>query len=97
MSSLTFRVASSTLPGVFLFRLTLFCFTFVHTAVLKKSNFLNDFFLSLLVHLRDKIFIIRDLTPLNKNDFCTFKLKFSLRSKELICVIKVPNKEASAE
>ena len=62
---------------VFLFRrLTLFFrFTFVHTSKLKRSNFLNDFFLSLTAFarvtsfltlssksfLRDKILIISDL------------------------------------
>ena len=45
----------------FLFRrLTLFFrFTFVHTAKLKKSNFLNDFFLSLTAFARVTSFLTR--------------------------------------
>ena len=45
----------------FLFRrLTLFFrFTFVHTAKLKKSNFLNDFFLSLTASARVTSFLTR--------------------------------------
>ena len=37
----------------------LFCFTFVHTAKLKKSNFLNDFFLSLTAFARVTSFLTR--------------------------------------
>ena len=41
-------------------RLTLFIrFTFVHTAKLKKSNFLNDFFLSLTAFARVTSFLTR--------------------------------------
>ena len=58
---LVIRVASGILPGIFLFRrLTLFFrFTFVHTAKLKKSNFLNDFFLSLTAFARVTSFLAR--------------------------------------
>ena len=59
---LVLRVASGILPAMFFLfrRLTLFFrFTFVHTAKLKKSNFLNDFFLSLTAFARVKSFLTR--------------------------------------
>ena len=58
---LTLKVASGILPAMFLFRrLTLFFrFTYVHTAKLKKSNFRNDFFLSLTEFARVTSFLTR--------------------------------------
>ena len=44
----------------FIRRLTIFIrFTFVHTAKLKKSNFLNDLFLSLTAFARVTSFLTR--------------------------------------
>ena len=85
-------------------------FTFVHTAKLKTSNFLNIFFLSLTAFVRVTSFLILSLakvlrsiawldfdhtwpTSLNKLIFTLSSLIWvSLRSKEIICSVKVPNK-----
>ena len=80
-----------------------FRFTFVHTSKLKKSNFLNDFFLSLTLFARVTSILNLSRQTLEKRDLpdsikMTFALQnlilfsISLRSKELICAVKLPNK-----
>ena len=89
-----FELYARTCPAMFFVSSSdaLFRFTSVHTAKLKRSNFLSDFFLSLtafawvtsfLTLFSQSIFAWLDfdhkwLTSLKKNDFCTLKLKFNL-------------------
>ena len=63
MVTFLFRVVSGILLAMFFVALSgaLFRCTFVHTAKLRKSSFLNDFFLSLTAFARVTSFLILSL------------------------------------